>query len=310
MGQLERFLFKYPFLLKEIVLRYPNEKKNFMRRLGYELNLSNPVSLNEKIVWKKIHDRNPLLPIVADKIRVRDFVRVVLGEDYNKILIPLYCVAKDPFNIDFDRLPKEYIVKANHGSGMNVIVDSNNLVPKEEILRLCRKWLREDYGRLGLEWAYTVIPRRILVEQLVRNENGTLADDYKFHIINGKFEFVHINHDKFFDHSPSLYDNNWNKFPVSYKGKVGPDINRPKKLEQMIFIAESLGRYFDYIRVDLYLCNDRIYIGELTNYPASGSAKYSPVSFDFQMGSKWKLLKNYWRTNGSVDVFNKVTDVL
>jgi len=84
----------YAFYFLNRISNYQVEKRTFYRKLGYSLNLKNPQSFNEKIVWKKIYDRNPLLPITADKVQVRSYIKEVLGEEQaQEILIPLLYVT-------------------------------------------------------------------------------------------------------------------------------------------------------------------------------------------------------------------------
>jgi len=99
------------------------ERKRFREMTGYDLNLHEPESFNHKVIWKKFNDRNPLLPVVADKYKVREHVKKVFGEDIAKeILIPLYYVTKDPETIPFTKLPDEYVIKANHNSGPPIFI--------------------------------------------------------------------------------------------------------------------------------------------------------------------------------------------
>ncbi|MCJ7657281.1 MAG: glycosyl transferase, partial [Candidatus Atribacteria bacterium] len=88
------------------ICNYKQEKIRFYKEVGYQLNLKNPKSFHEKIVWKKINDRNPLLPITADKYKVRSYIKEVLGEEKAKeILIPLLYVTDQSETIPFERLP-------------------------------------------------------------------------------------------------------------------------------------------------------------------------------------------------------------
>ena len=95
--------------------RYKREKKIFFKYLGYFPDLKNPRSFNEKILWKKIYDRDPLLPIVSDKYMVRKYLKDILGEnDAKKILIPLFHATNRPETIPFEDLEEEYVIKPNH----------------------------------------------------------------------------------------------------------------------------------------------------------------------------------------------------
>lgn len=288
------------FVIKENLTGYSNEKRRFKEKTGYDLDLKNPQSFNQKLVWKKIYDRNPLLPITADKYRVREYIKKILGEEEaENILVPLLYVTNNPETIPFDDLPDKYIIKANHGSGTNIIVEDNSKVNREEIIEKCKDWLKKPYGFFKHEWAYQKIKRKIVIEELLQDKNDNIPEDYKFFIFHGKCQIVRVGnerlskqglaHSTFTPDWRSLYIK-WGAYRFSKK-----EISPPENYEEMLALAETLGKDFDFVRVDLYSINNNVYFGELTHYPSSGTGKISPQSFDFELGKNWKLQKNYWK---------------
>jgi len=282
------------------ICNYKLEKTRFYKKVGYQINLKNPKSYNEKIVWKKINDRNPLLPITADKYQVRSYLQEVLGEEKAKaILIPLLYVTDQPETIPFERLPSDFIVKPTHASGLNIIVENGNF-DKKEIIKTCRRWLKTPYGLEKLEWAYQPIKRKIIIEKLLRDDDGNIPKDFKFYMFYGKCKSVHVSVHVIFDrkdnHSRSYFNEKWNFLSVKrLPSPLGPKIKKPKHYKIMLELAEKLSKPFDYIRVDLYNSNGKIYFGEFTHYPASGTGKYEPRSFDFKLGKYWKIEPEYWK---------------
>jgi len=281
------------------ISNYKLEKIRFYKKVGYQLNLKNPKSYNEKIIWKKINDRNPLLPVTSDKYKVRSYIKKVLGEEKAKeILIPLLYVTNKPETIPFERLPSAFIVKPNHTSGRNIIVENGHF-NKKEIIKTCRRWLKTPYGLEKLEWAYQPIKRKIIIEKLLREHDGNIPKDFKFYMFHGKCKSVHVSVHLIFDrkdnHSRSYFDEKWNFLSVKRSpSPLGPKIKKPKKYEIMLELAEKIAEAFDFVRVDFYNLNGKIYIGELTHYPASGTGKFEPQSFDFELGKYWKIKPKYW----------------
>ena len=278
------------------ISNYKLEKIKFYKELGYQLNLKNPKSFNEKIIWKKINDRNPLLPVTADKYEVRSYIKEVLREERAKeILNPLYCVTEQPATIPFKNLPSTFVVKPNHTSGRSIIV-GNGPVDQNEIIRTCCRWLKTPYGLEKLEWAYQPIKRKIVIEKLLRNEDGSNPIELKFHIFHGKCKLVFVILDKQNNPYRSYYDKHWNYLPVKKTTRPrGQKIKKPKNYVIMLALAEKLSKPFDYVRVDLYDLNGKIYFGELTHYPDSGILKLEPSSFDFELGKYWKIKPEYWK---------------
>jgi len=289
----------YGFYFLNKIFNYKLEKIKFHKEVGYRLNLKNPKSYNEKIVWKKINDRNPLLPITADKYKLRSYVKKVLGEEKAKeILIPLLYVTDQPETIPFERLPSAFMVKPNHASGSHIIVENGHF-NKKEIIKTCRRWLKTPYGLEKLEWAYQPIKRKIIIEKLLRDDDGNIPKDFKFYMFHGKCKSVHVSVHLIFNrkdnHSRSYFDEKWNFLSVKRPpSPLGPKIKKPKKYEIMLELAEKIAEAFDFVRVDFYNLNGKIYIGELTHYPASGTGKFEPQSFDFELGKYWKIKPKYW----------------
>ena len=294
---------------------YKKEKQLILEMIGYYPNLKHPQSLNEKILWKKIYDRNPLLPIISDKYRVRDYLKEILGEkESEKILVPLLYVTDEPETIIFDNLPGEYIIKPNHASGWFIlaeniekqkrytIINENKTVilsdckqTRDEIINVCKEWLSRPYGFSSLEWAYQKIKRKIVIEKLLRDSNGNTPTTYEFFVFHGKCHLIYVFYNQFKDTSGARYTPEWEYLNVRGILRMADYEKKPQNLQSIIDIAELLGKPFDFIRADLYLVDSKIYFGELTNYSMSGTNRFDPVSFDFELGSKWKVVHKYWK---------------
>jgi len=274
------------------------EKIRFFQGLSYPLNLKHPQSYNEKILWKKIYDRNPLLPITSDKVRVRSYVREILGEKQAKeILIPILYVSDEPETIPFEKLSPPFIIKPNHASGSCIIVNEDNF-DKNQIIKTCRRWLNTPYGLEKMEWANRAIKRKIFIEKLLLDDDGKIAIDFKFNMFHGKCKLVNVFFDRMNNKSMSSFDGNWNFIQLKINGFVqGPKIKKPKNYEVMLELAEKLAEAFDHVRVDFYNQEGKIYFGELTHYSASGICKFKPASFDFELGKYWKIEKDYWKND-------------
>jgi hypothetical protein len=303
------------FSLIEKMTGYTIERHRVLREIGYYPNLQNPKSFNEKILWKKIYDRNPLLPIVADKYRVRKYIREVLGDkEAKKILVPLFYVTDNPRTIPFDSLEGEYVIKPNHLSHKIILAEdidkqkrytvidgcSKSVLPdsrqtRDEIIDTCREWLTIKHGFYKHEWAYQPIKRKILVERLLRDNSRNIPANYNFSILHGKCQLIAVFYNKFDDRSIAKYTPEWEYLDLQSRLRQASYEEKPENLESMLELAELLGKPFDFIRVDLYSVDDKIYFSELTNYPLSGTLYYNQVSFDFEIGSKWTIVPNYWK---------------
>lgn len=269
---------------------YRDLKKEFYEKMNYELDLKSPRSFNQKIQWKKINDRNPLLTVTSDKFAVRSYIREVLGEKQaNKILIPLYFVTSKPEDIPFDELPEKFVMKPNHGSQMHLMVRNKNVVTRDRLIFEGKKWLRNNFGFYTHEWAYRNINRKIIFEKLLETNQGDLPMDYKLYCFHGKCKIIRVVKNRFDREVVAGYfDTGWNLMDVEVRPfRSNNYFEKPDNLEEMIGLAEKLSQSFDFVRVDLFNMDSELYFGELTHYEFSGFGRFEPESFDFLLGSYW-----------------------
>jgi len=285
------------FLSIERLFCYPYAKRLFKKKLGYPLNLKNPRSFNEKINYKKLFDRDPLLVRTTDKYAVRGYVREILGDEAaNNILIPLFCVVDRPNDIPFGKLPEECIMKVTNSSGGNHIIEEEKPTDRKSVVAFFHTWFIKSYGFYKHEWAYSQIKPRIVIEQLIRDNEGMLVQDYKFHVFHGKCKFIHttpkVNGVR--TGTRSLFTPEWELLDVASKHPKGSAVPPPPQLKEMLALVEKLAAPFDYVRVDLYSASGKTYFGELTHYHESGLAKIEPREADFTLGEYWNLVPHYW----------------
>lgn len=263
-------------------------RSRFHRVHGYPLDLETPRTFSERVVWRRLFVRDPLLVRTADKIRVREHVAEMLGrEEADEILIPLLAEAEDPADLPFDEFTGPYIVKANHGRGSHIIVRDPRAVDRDAVVRAMRRQLSRVYGSKNHEWAYSRIPPRVLVEELLAGPDGGLPADYKFHMIHGVCAFIQVDLDRERAHVRTLYTPDWELIPVGLRLPRGPVQEAPAGLGYMLDVSRRLAAGLEYVRVDLYWTEGRVRFGEMTHYPASGHALFDPVSFDVELGRRW-----------------------
>ncbi|WP_368895324.1 ATP-grasp fold amidoligase family protein [Priestia megaterium] len=269
-----------------IKYNYMNKlKKDFKKSLGYELDLNDPKTFNEKIQWLKVYFRDPILTSYADKYRVRELIKEKVGEEY---LIKQYGVYENPKDINLDVLPEQFVLKPNHGAG-KVIICTNKLKMnwKKEFKKM-RYWMKENYYYVGGEWQYKHIKPLIICEKLLE-ENIV---DYKIFCFDGKPKFIQvIGNRKDGNYYSNYYDLNWGLIDIDRvdHGNSKEVIPKPTKLKEMLEISKEISSDFPFVRVDLYEVGGRIYFGETTFTPANGLAKFNPDKYDQIFGSYLKL---------------------
>ncbi len=281
----------YRFLINSELHFYdkmPDEKflkKKFKAVMGKGLDLENPITFNEKLQWLKLYDRKPEYTMMADKYEVRKYIANRLGEEY---LIPLIGVWDNPDDIDFDKLPDKFVLKCNHNSGLGMCIckDKSKLNIKK-VKRKLKKGLKQDYYLTCREWPYKEIKRKIIAEKYMEDSTGELMD-YKFMCFNGKVKCIFTCTERFDNDGlkVTFFDTNWRKLNFKRHYPTSEiDISKPENLDEMICFAEMLSKDINFLRVDFYNINGKIYFGELTFFPGSGYEEFTPESVDEELGN-------------------------
>ena len=261
-------------------------------KIGFDkdLNLDNPQTFNEKIQWLKLYDRKPEYTVMVDKFKVRDYIKGKIGEEY---LIPLLGVWDRAEGIDFDKLSNQFVLKCNHNSGLGMYIckDKSKLTTKQikTIRKNLAKGLKQDYYLTGREWAYKDVPRKIIAEKYMTDENeDSSLKDYKFMCFNGKVKCSFVCSSRFSKEGlhVTFFDRDWNIMPFErHYPYVKEGFPKPHNYERMVEIAEELSKDIPFVRIDFYEVKSKIYFGEFTFYPGSGMEKFNPEDWDKTLGS-------------------------
>jgi TupA-like ATPgrasp len=255
---------------------------------GFYPSIMFPVRFTEKIQWRKLFDLNPIYSILCDKLAVRDFVRERVGSD---LLVPLLWSGDDPDAIPFDSIEPPYIIKSSHATGHTIIFEDKALLDKQAIRETARSWLSQCHGTRADEPGYVHVPHALMLERLLSNKDGSPPREHKIFVFHGRVRVIQsltvsADRARFVSH----HTPDWIELPWWLLApRLGRPLNPPRRLNDIIKVAETLGAGFDHLRVDLYECDDRIYAGEMTLYSHSGLIPIKPDSADFVLGAYWRV---------------------
>ena len=290
-NQLRRFflkqLRKMRFLPPKIYTRISYEYYT-----GKNLNLENPTEFNEKIQWLKVYYHPKILNQMVDKFAVREYVKNKIGEEY---LNEMYGVYENPDDVPFDEFPNKFVIKATHTSSHNLIVTDKTNLNKKDAIKSFRKWLgKNQYYRIGQEWAYKDVPPRLIAEKFLKNNEERSLIDYKFYCFSGVAKFLEVHLDRADDHKRGFYDFNFEPLPyryVSLEKSISRKVEKPSNLDEMIKLSEILADKFPFVRVDFYSIEGKTIFGEMTFYPSDGRKDFIPAEYNDIIGSYIKLPK-------------------
>jgi hypothetical protein len=299
-----RRFFLQPWAIIRPILRIPvaniltdkqYAKALYFSNFGKKLNLNNPVTYNQKLMWRKLYDHNPIYSIMVDKYAVRKYVSNTIGNQY---LIPLIGVWDSFDEIDFEKLPDQFVLKCNHDSGGVYICKDKTEINKHKSIELKKFFeahMKTDYYKNSREWAYKSIKRKIIAEKYMVDESGVKLKDYKIFAFDGEPFIIQVDYDRFVEHKRNLYNTNWEYINATIKYPTDPYyiIPQPENLDEMLELSAKLSKGFMHIRTDFYNINGKIYFGELTLYHGGGTEKFSSNELAVEMGNKMNLALAY-----------------
>ena len=270
--------------------KYIDRMLTFCKSQGLNINLDNPQTIQDKLCWLNIYDTSPLKVKCADKIKIHDYCKDVLGED---ICVPIIKVYNNVSEINWDELPNQFVMKCNHGSGMNIICTDKSKLNKVDAINKLNRWMKDDFAfRNGFEAHYNDIEHKIFVEEYKNDGNKDLID-YKFLCFNGTPIYCQViggrneksRHLNYYDMDFDFVDISRYDFPNNPKiiGK------KPINFEKMKEFSKILSEPFKFVRVDFYEIDGRVFLGELTFTPGAMAFKYKNDDDNIKVGSLLKL---------------------
>lgn len=279
------------YILKRIWFLFPDElylKIIYYLKMGRKLDLDDPKTMNEKLQWLKLYDRKPEYTSMVDKILVKDYVSKKIGPQYVAPLLGVWDKVED---IDFDSLPDEFVIKANHSGGnlAVLICPDKAALDVRKAKSYLRKSLRYDVYRAYREWPYKNVQKRFFAEEYL----GKDLVDYKFYCFNGYVDSVLVCIDRQIgDTKFYFFDREWNLKRYNQRGKAAPadfTLPKPEGIDEMFGLAARLSEGIPFVRVDFYDVNGKVYFGELTFYPSGGFDSKRLPEADLHFGSMINL---------------------
>lgn len=249
------------------------------------IDFNDPKGFNQKIQYLKLNDATKMKTLLTDKYENREWIKNNIGEEY---LVPLLGVYDKFEDIKFDKLPKQFVIKCNHGSGYNYIVKDKNKLDKKDLEEKINNWMSQNFAFVsGFELQYNGIKPKIICEEYLGNN----LIDLQAWCTKGEILFFSYIHSPHGENKKVTFDEKWNKLdfytslPI-YKGKV----EKPKELNKIIKIAKRISRKFKFVRVDFYITNkNKILISEFTFTPATGCCGWYPLNANKIIGDKIKI---------------------
>jgi hypothetical protein len=274
-----------------IHLRHARLVRQFARRLGYIPDPSLPRTYNEKILWRKVFDRDPRFPALVDKLASKAYAR----ERCPELTIPrTLWIGEHADAIPDAALDGDIVVKVTHGFDWNVFI-ADGRYDRGQLVATVGRWLKTVHGRREGEWAYGRVRPRVFVEERLPLGGGDRPTDLKIHACDG--EIVHgWAVDKINGRAVTLSAAGKPIAPAQTYAAADqglPDGNclRARFIDATRFAA-ALSKGVDYARCDFLVTERQLYFGEITLYPAAGYDSWEDPAVARRLAQCWDLRKS------------------
>ena len=267
---------------------YYRKRIHFLKKNNKIYNESNIVTIEDKLNWLAIYDVNELKGNCSDKILLHEYSKKKLGKDICNKIIKIYDNIQQ---INLNELPDKFVIKLNHGSGYNIIVNNKSIINLESTKKLLKNWMKIDYGEFGTEFHYSLIKKKIFVEEFIGNN----LKNYKFLCYNGKPKYVYVSIEEGGNKYRNFYDMNWTPLNFSCLSEPHPynNYSKPKLFKLMIEYSKKLSYDFKFVRVDLYELKDEVRLGELTFIPMNSFFYCKNKNDEIEIGKYIKIDNNH-----------------
>ena len=284
---------------KEINLYFKNKtdfyfqkRLKFLNDFGFKYNESNLKTFQEKLNYLMIHESPEYKADIVDKIKIHEYSKKVLGKD---ICPPILKIYDNVSEININELPDKFVLKCNHGSGMNIICKDKKNFNLENAKSKLNNWMNINYGLNTREFQYIFIEKKIFAAQYLIDN----IIDYEVYCFNGKPKFVRVH--KLLDERSHVtlhnyYDLNWNLTDIEtglnhYIRDPNIKIEKPNNLNLMLDYAIKLTKDFVFVRVDFYEINNTVFLSELTFTPSNCLNKFKNEEQRLYLGNLLDITK-------------------
>lgn len=247
----------FPWLMSHLLIR---------QRIGTFPNIRHPKTLNDWVALQIPKSRGQVYVDCVDKVLARSRARELdpglsLAAQILWPFPPALCLEDD------------FILKTNHWSG-NIQVPSDYSHLESTLARRF-----QVYGVFNGEWPYSRIAPKVFLEQRIKDRDLAFPTDYKFFCVKGEVVGVQVLNGRFEDLHEILVDPQGIGLPLYVRTPYSPHWRRPPNWNDLVESAKRISAPFDFVRVDLYSDDVRIFFGEFTFYPSAGTLRSPGVIY-------------------------------
>ena len=268
---------------------YLKGREYIMKQQNKNFNISNVLTIQDKLNYLLVHESPENKSEIVDKILLRNYSTKIIGRD---LCVPILKIYNNVDEINLSELPDKFVLKCNHGSGMNIVCKNKEKFNLEEAKNKLKKWMNINYGLASFEYQYINIKRKIFAEKYLTDD----IIDYKVNCFNGEPKLIRIKRHVNGVNVNNFYDLNWTLTNIEFnysdfKRDVSIKTNKPINFEKMLDYARKLSNKFCFCRVDFYEVDNVLYLGEMTFSPTNVEMNFNNRSISLYLGNFLNISK-------------------
>lgn len=244
--------------------------------------MSNNRPFSEYIRHVMRNDRNELGMIINDKIRVKEYCDAKLDPVVVDELFRHRIYAGYTPEVALASITPPCVIRLNNGWHKMKFIFNHHDIAKKIDLATLKHWQAQKWT--SAEWSYRQIVPGFTVERMLPPVHNL----FKLFIFHGRVKYVwaqryDVTSGRIGQLGCTMYTPDWQKLPVQWNKVKMINFDRPKRLDQMIRIAELLyDNAWQFMRVDLYHNQDEIRFSEMMQYHAGGTNGFG--EWDYELG--------------------------
>lgn len=269
----------------------------YQRRKGSWGNFRTPTLYSEKMQWRIINDRRPIVGITGDKLASwQDAYQRCAAAGIELARAEIIAVSSSPGALvdqlralDAEgKLRNDWVLKPNHSSRRALV--TRGAPDWASIQSAATRWMKpDDMVGVSWMWAYAAAERKIIAEALIQND-GHQPIEWSVYLFDGEIKMYNVTQRVDEEVRDVWLSSDWEDL-----GRMR--VNERKVLERVpdslsrtkiAAVAQVIGAQWDHVRVDLYWAEGKVWFGETTAYPMEGTGFKSP-EVDQELGALWRL---------------------
>lgn len=244
------------------------------------LSFSSPEFFSEKMIKMKLEKPRYLDVLCTDKITSKELLIDMGFKDY---LIKNLYVFSNVDHIYIDPVQYPVIIKVSNGTSQHIVCRNEDDLQIN--IHLLKRMFNFRHYLYSKEIVYGMAQRKILVEPFLSTNRDGL-DDYKVHCFNGVPRFVQINYNNTTNRGRVMINQSLQQveFPFASGQELRWSSHNLPEIKEMMNISSEISRFFKFIRIDFFIVNNKIKIGELTLHPMAGFMLRKSPALDYEWG--------------------------